>query len=262
MAIKINNTTVVDDSKNFFIEDIQFSDLTVASVASDSGGSNSESLYKPFDLVHTLDNLDSFRGGGNLAYPAGGQFGYSAAISENYVIVTTNAAYLDATNNASGFAYVYDVNSGKLLHILVNPNAYSTAANDQFGRNVSISGDYAIFGVELEDEAAGASSGKAYIFDLANGHLVSVLNNPNAYSTVNTDQFGTSVAIYGNYAVVCADTEDQASYSNSGKAYIYRTITGDWTDTRLHYTVSNLMAIIPLLVIYLVTQYQYQAIMQ
>ena len=44
MAIKINNVTVIDDSKNLYITDIAFSDATIASTAVGAGGNNTEFL--------------------------------------------------------------------------------------------------------------------------------------------------------------------------------------------------------------------------
>jgi hypothetical protein len=45
--------------------------------------------------------------------------------------------------------------------------ASDAAANDEFGRSVSISGDYAIVGSALDDDA-GDDSGSAYVFGLNN----------------------------------------------------------------------------------------------
>ena len=52
-------------------------------------------------------------------------------------------------------------------------------------------------------------------------NLLYTLNNPNAYSTSDTDRFGFSVAISGNYAIVGARNEDDAGGVDSGKAYIF-----------------------------------------
>ena len=107
---------------------------------------------------------------------------------------------------------------------LDNPNAYGTSAYDYFGYSVAISGNYAIVGASLEDDASGISSGKAYIFDVTTGQLKWTLDNPNVYGTSKDDSFGYSVAISGNYAIVGAYAEDDVSEttSNSGKAYIFQ----------------------------------------
>ena len=56
---------------------------------------------------------------------------------------------------------------------------------------------------------------------MTTGSLLQTLNNPNAYSTSADDYVGTSVAISGNRVVVGAHGEDDASGTDSGKAYIY-----------------------------------------
>jgi hypothetical protein len=173
-------------------------------------------------LVHTLDNPNAF------STSAGDSFGISVAISGNYAIVGAHqeddAGGASGTN--SGKAYIFDVTTGTLLHIIDNPNAFSTPTNDWFGRSVAISGNYAIVGAAHEDDAGGDSSGKAYIFNVTTGALVHTLDNPNAFSTSAGDQFGISVAISGNYAIVGASYEDDAGGNNSGKAYIFDVTTG------------------------------------
>ena len=194
----------------------------------DAGGTTSGKAYifnvTTGALVHTLNNPSAY------GTSQGDQFGWSVAISGDYVIV--GAQYEDdaAGGNASGNAYIFNVTSGALVHTLDNPNAYGTSPNDFFGYSVGISGDYAIVGAYWEDDAGGNDSGKAYIFNVTTGALVHTLNNPNAYGTSASDYFGFKVAISGDYAIVSAAYEDDNdSFSgglSSGKAYIYNVTTG------------------------------------
>ena len=103
-----------------------------------------------------------------------------------------------------------------------NPNAYGTSVYDIFGFSVAISGNFAIVGAFYEDDAGGTYSGKAYIFDVTTGSLLRTLDNPNAYSTSAYDNFGFSVAISGNLAIVGAYGEDDSGGTDSGKAYVYQ----------------------------------------
>ena len=142
--------------------------------------------------------------------------------------------------SASSFTLSFtDWTSATLLHTLNNPNAYGTGLYDNFGQSVAISGNYAIVGAYQEGDAGGNYSGKAYIFNVTTGALVHTLDDPNAYGTSADDNFGFSVAIDGNYAIVGAWKEDDAGGLDSGKAYIFKTTTGDWTDTTLLYTLDN-----------------------
>ena len=128
----------------------------------DAGGSASGKAYI-FDnsdgtLLHTLDNPNAY------GTSAGDYFGKSVSICESYAIIGAYGED-DAGGTTSGKAYIFDNSDGTLLHTLDNPNAYDTSAGDYFGYSVSISESYAIIGAYGEDDAGGAGSGKAYIFD-------------------------------------------------------------------------------------------------
>ena len=63
---------------------------------------------------------------------------------------------------------------------------------------------------------------------------IQTYNNPNAYSTPVNDNFGYSVSVDGNLALVGAIGEDDAGGLQSGKAYIFDATTGS-----LLHTLSN-----------------------
>ena len=170
-------------------------------------------------LLFTLNNPNSY------STSANDYFGISVSIDGTKCIVSGQGED-DASGTNSGKAYIYDVTTGALLTTLNNPNAYGTVANDYFGSSVSISGNKCIVGANTEDDAGGLSSGKAYIFDVTTGALLFTLNNPNPYSTSLGDNFGISVSISGDRCIVGAYQEDDASGTNSGKAYIYDVTTG------------------------------------
>jgi hypothetical protein len=175
-------------------------------------------------LLHTLDNPNAYD------TSVTDFFGYSVAISNNYAIVSaTNEDELDY--QSSGKVYIFNVSTGTLVHTLDNPNAYGTSYNDRFGHSVAISGDRAIVGTYQEDDVGVNNSGKAYIFNVTTGALLHTLDNPNAYGTNAEDYFGERVAISGNYAVVGARWEDDASGNQSGKAYIFDVSTGNLVHT-------------------------------
>ena len=63
---------------------------------------------------------------------------------------------------------------------------------------------------------------------------IQTYNNPNAYGTSANDQFGYSVSVDGNYAIIGAPYEDDSGGTDSGKAYIFDATTGS-----LLHTLSN-----------------------
>ena len=137
-----------------------------------------------------------------------------------------------ATAPTSGEEDIFDLmrdivdtaTSGNVLHTINDPNSSGTATDDNFGRSVDISGNRAIVGAPYED-AVGTSSGTVYIIDVDTGSVLHTINNPNASGTGNNDNFGYSVSISGNRAIVGAPYEDYITTS-SGTAYIIDVNTG------------------------------------
>ena len=145
------------------------------------------------------------------------RFGQSVSISGSYAIVGAHG-----DNSYSGSAYIFTPNS-------VNPDnweqlakltAFDGAAYDHFGQSVSISGSYAIVGAYADNSYFGS----AYIFtpnevdpNNWNQQVVKLTaSDGDAY-----DEFGYSVSISGDYAVVGAPYDDPNG-SYSGSAYIFR----------------------------------------
>jgi hypothetical protein len=194
----------------------------------DAGGVSSGKAYiynvTTGALIHTLNNPNAY------GTSTDDFFGNSVAISGNYAIV---GAYFEdySGGTSSGRAYIFNVTTGALVHTLDNPNAFGTPNVDQFGFKVGISGNNAIISAYLEDDAGGTTSGKAYIFNVTTGALIHTLNNPNAYGTSASDQFGFTVGISSKYAIVGARLEDDAGGTDSGKAYLYDVSTGSLLHT-------------------------------
>ena len=200
--------------------------------ADDAGGTFSGKAYiynvSTGALVHTINNPNAYGTSG------GDRFGITVAISGDHAIVGSYEG--DANGSNSGKAYIFDVATGALVHTLDNPNPYGTSEYDRFAYSVSISGDHAIVGALLEDEADGVTnSGKVYIYNVTSGALVKTLDNPNAYGTGVDDVFGIAVAISGGRTIVGANSEDDAGDGNkSGKAYIFSApeaapVSSGWT---------------------------------
>jgi len=98
---------------------------------------------------------------------------------------------------------------------------------DFFGNSVSISEDYAIVGAyKHDDDANGISSGSAYIFQ-RNGDSWIQQSKITASDGVAGDNFGSSVSISGDYAIIGAYKDDDNG-SNSGSAYIFHRNGNSW----------------------------------
>jgi hypothetical protein len=100
------------------------------------------------------------------------------------------------------------------------------AAWDWFGCSVSISGDYAIVGASGNDDR-GTDSGSAYIFKWDGTGWVQQ-QKLTASDGAAYDDFGVSVSISGDYAIIGADGDDDWG-NKSGSAYIFKWDGTNWS---------------------------------
>ena len=123
---------------------------------------------------------------------AGDLFGRSVAISGESVVV--GAFNDDDTASDSGSAYVFQ-RSGTTWSQEAKLTASDAALSDFFGFSVAISGDTAVVGAHLDDDAGG-DSGSAYVFQRSAG-VWSEQQKLTASDAALADEFGFSVAISG-----------------------------------------------------------------
>ena len=224
MAVKINNTTVIDDTRKVLnIPSITFADGTVQT----TGKTLTYGMTKHAagSLKKVLDNPNAFNA--DSAYD---EFGYAVTIQGSTALIGARAEN-DAGGVDAGKVYVYDMLTRKVIKTLDDPNQYGSSGSDSFGISLSLNDNYAIIGAYGENDVSGYGSGVVHIYNSTTWSRISTITNPNPYSTGTNDYFGRSVAISGNYAIVGAWAEDDAGGTNSGKAYIYNVTTGAlvWT---------------------------------
>jgi len=152
------------------------------------------------------------------------QFGYSVTISGDEIIAGARYADPGGVSNA-GQAYIFSRNHGGAdnwgeVAIL---NASDKSGGSSLGYSVSISGDNAIVGAPLANPGGIGSVGQAYIFSRNRGGAdnwgeVAILN---ASDKSDSSQFGFSISISGDNAIVGARCADPGGVSNAGQAYIF-----------------------------------------
>lgn len=105
------------------------------------------------------------------------------------------------------------------LETKLSPDVTGNGANgDYFGWSVSVSGDTALIGCHHDDDR-GRYSGCAYVF-VRNGTNWSQQARLTGKSVREGDQFGTSVSISGDTAVIGATFDDKKEL-NAGCAYVF-----------------------------------------
>ena len=144
------------------------------------------------------------------------QFGYSVAISGDTAVVGARFNDDAGPDSSSGSAYIFEkgVNWTQTQKI----TASDAAADDLFGSSVAISGDTVIVGAYGNSDA-GFFSGAAYIFEKGANWPATETQKITASDATTFDQFGLSVGISGDTAIVGAYLDDGAG-ADSGAAYI------------------------------------------
>ncbi|MEK6642674.1 MAG: FG-GAP repeat protein [Planctomycetota bacterium] len=153
-------------------------------------------------------------------------FGTSVALSGDTAVVGANSD--DNTGGANaGSAYVF-VRSGTIWTEQAKLTASDAAVSDLFGVSVAISGDTALVGANNDDNAFDADAGSAYIF-VRSGVAWTQQARLVASDAAATDNFGISVALSGDTALVGAWQNDNLGGADAGSAYVFIRSGVVWT---------------------------------
>ena len=147
-------------------------------------------------------------------------FGHSVSISGDTAVV---GAHEDEAGGP-GSAYIFR-QKGSAWQQAAKLTAGDGAPWDGFGYAASISGDTAVIGA-CQDDDKGEDSGSAYIFR-RKGSAWQQVAKLTAGDGAAWDNFGLSVSISGNLAIVGAHGAD-SSGDDAGSAYVFRDTGGGW----------------------------------
>ncbi len=138
------------------------------------------------------------------------------------VYIEGNTAIIGSFRDGAGSAYIFSQGAdGSWVE-----TAKLKAGRDDFGRNVALDGNTAIIG------APGYNSGSAYIFtrQADNSWVQKAMLTP--ADGAKGDEFGNSVSIDGDTALIGAFGDDNGGKVDTGSAYIFtRQGDGSWTET-------------------------------
>jgi len=167
--------------------------------------------------------------------------------NENFSIVTNQAATFDITFRASDT--VNEITSATTFTVrrerwniesTSTTNLNQTYANTYLGNAVAIdsTGNYAVAGA-YNYGSPSSSSGKV-TFLKRNGSSWTNLGESQSSDISLGDQFGYSLAIDGDLAIVGAWADDTGSSINNGSAYIFKKTNDVWSETaKLNGPASN-----------------------
>jgi len=173
------------------------------------------------------------------------EFGRTVAISGNYALI---GAYVNSKDTAgldslsfAGAAYVFERDSAGSWNEVQKIVPADRGYRDFFGWTLSIDGDRLIIGSYFEDHNLNGldslnDAGAAYIFERDGSGIWHQAQKLLASDRSIEDQFGSSVAISGDYALVGARFEDHTpvgidSLQDPGSAYLFkRDAGGNWLE--------------------------------
>ncbi|MBN1627070.1 MAG: PASTA domain-containing protein, partial [Deltaproteobacteria bacterium] len=197
----------------------------------DDGYHNTVTDYSdgPITIDHSISTFKITASDG-LEYD---NFGNSVSLDQGYAVV---GAYANSDKGyQAGAAYIFRREGESWIEQL-RLDADDLEENDNFGKSVSISGEYAIVGAYGDDDL-GTDSGAVYIFKRS-GDLWSLQDKITAPNGNNEDHFGASVSVSGDLLLIGAEGDDENGtiliegeayyYSPVGAAYIYKRYGSSW----------------------------------
>ena len=110
----------------------------------------------------------------------------------------------------------------------VQLNTSAAVIHDNLGTSVGISGDYAMVGVPEDDTDNGRDAGSVQVFFRSETGWVQH-QKLHASDADSGDEFGTTLAMSGDYAIVGAPRKDDAG-RNSGTVYIFTRQGTEWVE--------------------------------
>ncbi len=156
-------------------------------------------------------------------------FGNAVSVAGDVAVVGANNAD-PGGSNAAGTAYVFERNAGgtNAWSQVAKLTASDKAAGDQFGSSVSGAGDVALVGARSASPGGLFYAGAAYVYERNAGgtNAWGQVAKLTASDKAGDDNFGNSVSVAGDVALVGAYQADPGSVSAAGAAYVFERNAG------------------------------------
>jgi len=161
-----------------------------------------------------------------IDYAAHNSLGISVAVSGDTLIVGADLANVGG-NNWQGAAYIF-TRSGANWSQQQKLVAADGAAGDRFGYSVALDGETALVGALRANVGGNSNQGAAYVFTRSGANWSQQWKLVAADGAAS-DQFGISVALDGETALVGAVTANVGGDFNQGAAYVFRRSGASWS---------------------------------
>jgi hypothetical protein len=155
------------------------------------------------------------------------QFGWSVSIAGDTVVVGAEGEDQGGGTGA-GAAYVF-VRNGVAWSQEAKLLASDSAQHAYFGNAVAVSGDTAVVAAEGAAAGAVATAGAAYVFERTSGHWAQQAKFVHQAPATYID-FGSSVALQGDVAVVGCASDKNAGVPAAGSAHVFVRAGTTWNE--------------------------------
>ena len=182
----------------------------------DNGFNNSGAAYV-YNLTSSTPTVPQY----TLTNPSPAlddNFGNSVTLGGSRVVIGVGLD--DQGSTDSGTVCVYDLNTGTPTVPVLTLNNPAAPGGDEFGHVVSLFGNRLLVTAPDDDVGISLDVGSAYIFDISAGTPSPPLFTFSDTSPSSHEEFGYSVAIQGNLAVVGSQKDDKNA-SNAGSATVF-----------------------------------------
>ncbi len=153
-------------------------------------------------------------------------YGESVAVSDSTLLVGAWGQGL--SNSGDAYFHHYSSNIKTFYTIGSQVDPLDNANHDYFGKTCDISGDYAIISAPGADDLLGATEvGAVYVYEKS-GNSWTEAHKFFDLTPETSEEFGTKMAISGNYFVVGVSKEDDGSNVDEGVVRVYERTSSGW----------------------------------
>lgn len=159
----------------------------------------------------------------------GAQFGGAMALAGETLVIGAQATAVSEPNQGAVYLFSRTDDTWTPSEQLI---AMDGAESDLFGASVAIAGDTLVVGAPLVDSGEDSNQGAAYVFARTPSDWTELGSLTPADDDVGTD-FGQSVAIDGNAAVVGAPSTTVDGNEEQGAAHVFTRTDGTWSEAAM-----------------------------
>ena len=149
--------------------------------------------------------------------PSAGLNEFGSTIDTDGELVIVGVRLDSANGLETGTAYLFGIDGSQIFELLPN----QSVEFDFYGSSVAVANGVGLVGARGDSNDTGSFSGSVYLFDVSTGQQTGKIV-PDDVGLL--DQFGSSLSVSGNLAIVGTPGDDDNGNS-SGSAYIYDIFT-------------------------------------